>query len=283
MSPPERPPSGSSRGRSRPRTPDRTPDRTSERATGSRHVDKARTRRALLDGALDLLADRSLDNVGIREVTRSAGVTPAAFYRHFDRVDDLGVVLVAEAFSTLRQLMAADDIAQRSVGALVRHIHDHRLHYRFLVREQYSALPDVRVAIRTEIRLFSTELATDLARLPVVNDWPVRDLVMLADLIVDLMVRTAQRILEAIDEAPEREPVLIDETVRQLRYLTLAGADPAAGGPLEPTDPSQPNQPNRPAAPSKRRTGGPDEPDEPGQAETGSRWKTRRLRPLTRT
>ncbi len=249
MTPPERTPSGSPRGRSRPRsdgrsdrrttdrpTTDRkTTDRTttgrgSDRAAGSRHVDKARTRRALLDGALDLLADRSLDNVGIREVTRAAGVTPAAFYRHFDRIDDLGVVLVAEAFATLRQLMrdarddvvAADDIAQRSVAALVRHIHDHRLHYRFLVREQYSALPDVRVAIRTEIRLFSTELATDLARLPVVDDWPVRDLVMLADLIVDLMVRTAQRILEAIDEAPEREPVLIDETVRQLRYLTLA-------------------------------------------------------------
>jgi hypothetical protein len=36
------------------------------------------------------------------------------------------------------------------------------------------------------------------------------------------MVRTAQRILEAIDEAPVREPVRIDETVRQLRYLTLA-------------------------------------------------------------
>ena len=218
MSPPERTPSGSSRGRSRPRTPDRTTDR----AAGSRHVDKARTRRALLDGALELLADRSLDNVGIREVTRSAGVTPAAFYRHFDRVDDLGVVLVAEAFATLRQLMrdarddvvAADDIAQRSVGALVSrpplvaavvtvslNKKDHRLHYRFLVREQYSALPDVRVAIRTELRLFSTELATDLARLPVVNDWPVRDLVMLADLIVDLMVRAAQRILEAIDEA----------------------------------------------------------------------------------
>lgn len=242
MTPPERTPSGSPRGRSRPRSDGRSErrdtdrpttdraDRGSDRAPGSRHVDKARTRRALLDGALDLLADRSLDNVGIREVTRAAGVTPAAFYRHFDRIDDLGVVLVAEAFATLRQLMrdarddvvAADDIAQRSVAALVRHIHDHRLHYRFLVREQYSALPDVRVAIRTEIRLFSTELATDLARLPVVDDWPVRDLVMLADLIVDLMVRTAQRILEAIDEAPEREPVLIDETVRQLRYLTLA-------------------------------------------------------------
>jgi AcrR family transcriptional regulator len=197
--------------------------------TGSRHVDKARTRRALLDGALELLSERSLDNVGIREVTRAAGVAPAAFYRHFDRIDDLGVVLVDEVFTTLRTMMrdarddvvAADDIAKRSVVVLVRHIHDHRPHYRFLVREQYSALTDVRVAIRTEIRLFSTELATDLARLPVTDRWPVRDLVMLADLIVDLMVRTAQRLLEVIDEAPEREPEVIADTERRLRYLTV--------------------------------------------------------------
>ncbi len=199
------------------------------RRPSGRRVDKAATRRALLDATLTLLADRSLDNVGIREVTRAAGVAPAAFYRHFERIDDLGVVLVDEVFSTLRQLMrdarddvvTADDIAHRSVTALVRHIHDHRTHYRFLVREQYSALSGVRTAIRTELRLFATELATDLARLPVTSQWPLRDLVMLADLIVDLMVRTAQRILEAIDEAPEREAVLIEETVRQLRFLTI--------------------------------------------------------------
>ncbi len=212
------------------RTSRSRPVASAPRSSGSRHVDKARTRRSLLDGALELLTDRSLDNLGIREVTRAAGVAPAAFYRHFDRIDDLGLVLVDEVFATLRQLMrdarddvvTADDIAKRSVVALVRHIHDHRAHYRFLVREQYSALADVRVAIRTEIRLFSTELATDLARLPITNGWPLQDLVMLADLIVDLMVRTAQKLLEVIEESPEREPEVIADTERRLRYLTIA-------------------------------------------------------------
>lgn len=197
--------------------------------SSTRHVDKARTRRALLDGALELLADRSLDNLGIREVTRAAGVAPSAFYRHFDRIDDLGVVLVDEAFATLRGLMrdardgvlAADDMIKGSVTAMVRHIHDHRGHYRFIAREQYSPVIDVRHAIRREIRLFSTELATDLARLPITDTWPTADLVMLADLIVDLMVSTAPRLLDVIDEAPEREPQLIADTERRLRYLTL--------------------------------------------------------------
>ena len=199
------------------------------RASEPRHIDKARTRRALLDGALELLDERSIDNLGIREVTRAAGVAPAAFYRHFDRIDDLGVVLAGEAFATLRQLMRdarddvvnADDIISRSITALVRHIHDHRAHYRFIAREGYSPVMSVRLAIRTEIRLFSTELATDLARLPVVDRWPVADLVMLADLIVDLMVNTAQRILEAIDEAPEREPQIIADAEQRLRYLAV--------------------------------------------------------------
>lgn len=212
----------------------------SRTSSGSRAADKSRTRRALLDGALDLLEDRSLDNLGIREVTRAAGVAPAAFYRHFDRIDDLGLVLVDEAFTTLRQLMRdarddvseADDMIEQSVTVLVRHVHDNRSHYRFIAREQYSAVAAVRLSIRREIRLFATELATDLARLPVVNAWPTPDLVMLADLIVGLMVDTSKRLLDVIDEAPEREPEVIAETERRLRYLSDGAAawNPRARG-----------------------------------------------------
>ncbi len=45
---------------------------------------------------------------------------------------------------------------------------------------------------------------------------------MLAELIVGLMVDTARRLLEVIDEAPERELDVIRETERRLRYLTIA-------------------------------------------------------------
>ena len=182
------------------------------------------------------MADRSLDRLGIREVTRAAGVAPAAFYRHFERIDDLGEVLVDEAFATLRVLIrqarddvtAADDIIQRSVAVFVAHIHDNRAHYRFLCREIYSPVKPVRMAIRREVTLLSTELATDLARLPVVKSWPTEDLVMLADLIVGLMVQTAPRLLDVIEEAPEREPELIRQAERRLRYLSYGalGWDP---------------------------------------------------------
>lgn len=211
--------------------PHRAPSRsTRPREDGHepRSVDKGRTRRALLDGALDLLRDRSLDNLGIREVTRAAGVAPAAFYRHFQRIDDLGLVLVEEAFATLRELMKearedvadADDIIKRSVATLVAHVREHQDHYRFIAREQFSPVTPVKLAIRREIKLFATELSTDLARLPVVNRWPSPDLVMLADLIVGLMVDTAKRLLDVYEEAPEREPEVVRETERRLRYLS---------------------------------------------------------------
>lgn len=194
-----------------------------------RTVDKSRTRRKLLDGALELLDDRSLDNLGIREVTRAAGVSPAAFYRHFASIDDLGLVLVEEAFATLRELMrdarddvnAADDMIKGSVAVLVAHIRANPAHYRFIAREQYSPVLSVRLAIRQDLRLFATELATDLARLPVIDQWPTADLVMLAELIVGLMVDTSKRLLDVIEEGLEREPALVADTERRLRYLTF--------------------------------------------------------------
>ncbi len=191
-------------------------------------MDKSRTRRALLDGALVLLADRSIDRLGLREVTREAGVAPAAFYRHFDRIDDLGLVLVDEAFASLRELMrtarrapGAGDVIDDSVAVLFDHIHEHPAHYRFIARERFSAVLAVRLAIRRELRLFATELATDLARLPGVSAWPTEDLIMLAELIVDLMVNTAERLLEVLDEEPGREAAVQAETERRLRYLAL--------------------------------------------------------------
>lgn len=213
-----------------PRHRSSSPSRTrSAPAHEPRSVDKARTRRALLDGALDLLRDRSLDKLGIREVTRAAGVAPAAFYRHFQRIDDLGLVLVDEAFTTLRELMNeardgvgdADDLIVRSVATLVEHVRAHQDHYRFIAREQFSPVVAVKLAIRREIKLFATELSTDLAKLPVTNRWPTPDLVMLADLIVGLMVDTAKRLLDVFEEAPEREPEVVRETERRLRYLSF--------------------------------------------------------------
>src|SRR5690606_27434585 len=104
------------RGMSRHRSSTRHGSRPSSRASAgrsssasrsgsSRQESKELTRKALLRAALKLLSRHSFDSISLREVTREAGVSPTAFYRHFDDMEELGLVLVEESFGTLREML----------------------------------------------------------------------------------------------------------------------------------------------------------------------------------
>jgi AcrR family transcriptional regulator len=191
---------------------------------------KQRTREALLDAALNLLDDRAFGSVSLREVAREAGIVPAGFYRHFQDMDELGFALVDESFRRLRQMLrsAREDrrnykgVIRTSVAILVRHVHDNRLHFRFIARERSSGLPALRRAIRAEIRLFSSELATDLARFPHLRTWSSDDLQMISALMVDTMVATVEAILDAPADDPLAEQEIVLMAERQLRLIVLA-------------------------------------------------------------
>lgn len=195
----------------------------------SRREQKERTRIALLDAALRLLEEKSFGSLGLREVAREAGVVPTAFYRHFDSMEELGLVLIDDSFRTLRQMIRAaraeprrpEHVIRQSVEVLVRHVHEHRLHFRFIARERSSGVPAMRQAIRTEIRLFSSELATDLARFPFLDRWPTEDLAVVATLIVNTMVSTAEAIIEAPGDSREAEDEIIRHAEKQLLLIAL--------------------------------------------------------------
>src|SRR5258705_7849212 len=59
------------------------------RDTLSREERKEATRRAIVAASLRLLEDRSFAALSLREVTREAGLVPAAFYRHFETLEGL--------------------------------------------------------------------------------------------------------------------------------------------------------------------------------------------------
>jgi AcrR family transcriptional regulator len=195
----------------------------------SRAERKARTRRKLLDGALELVAERGFAAVGLRELTREAGITPAAFYRHFANLDELGLVLVDESFGALGEMLRearaartpAQDLIDASLDVLVRHLHDHRAHFRFLARELSGGHSAVRHAIRKELQLFRSELAVDLARLPFVREWPTDDLFVLADLIVQIVVATVQDLLDLPVDDTEAEARVIATTRKKLLLIVL--------------------------------------------------------------
>jgi len=196
---------------------------------GTRQERKQRTRQSLLDAALVLLEEQSFSTLSLREVTRAAGIVPTAFYRHFHTMEELGLALVDESFRTLRDLLRAvragrpgpEQVIRGSVGILVRHVHEHRAHFRFVVRERHSGNAALRHAIRGEIRLFASELAIDLARFPGLDAWSARDLQMLAGLLVNAMVSTAEAILDVPLDSPEAEAEAVHTAEAQLRLIAL--------------------------------------------------------------
>ncbi len=195
----------------------------------TRAEQKERTRVALLDAALRLLERRSFGSLGLREVTREAGVVPTAFYRHFDSMEELGLALIDDSFRTLRRMirdaraepLAYDNVIRQSAQILVAHVHAHRLHFRFIARERSSGVPALRQAIRAEIRLFTSELATDLARFPFLDRWSTEDLGVLATLIVNTMVSTAEAIVDAPSGRPEVEDEIVRNAEKQLRLIVI--------------------------------------------------------------
>ena len=186
-----------------------------------------------MDAALGLLEDDSFSGISLREVTREAGVSPAAFYRHFAGMEELGLALVEESFRPLREMIRTvrsdpsriERVVRGSVEVLVSYVHANRLQFRFIGRERFGGVPALRQAITSELRLFASELATDFARFPVLSDWSTEDLQMIAGLFVDTMVSTAEAIIEVPPSTPDVEREVIRTAEQRLRLIALGAAE----------------------------------------------------------
>ncbi len=218
----------------------RTPgsrDRRSSRSSSSRVQDnlsreerKEATRRAIIAAALKLLDEDSFSALSLREVTREAGIVPAAFYRHFESMDALGLVLIDESFRALREMLRGaragqldpKRIIESSVDILFNSVAERPEHWRFISRERNSGVTALRYAIRTEIRLITSELAIDLGRLPGLTTWSAEDLNIVAGLFVNTMMTTA----ESIDDANDAKALDdVKRTARkQLRMIAVGVA-----------------------------------------------------------
>lgn len=189
---------------------------------------KEQTRHRLLDVTLELMAERSLASLSLREVARHADIVPTAFYRHFESMDALGVELVDECMRPLRQMIRdalhgpaeGADVIAGTVEILGRHVHQHPAHFRFVNRERYGGVAAVRQAIDTQLRLFTRELAVDLAQRTDAQDWSSDDLEMTADLIISGMLATVMDLLEVERRYGDEDEVL-HRASRQLRLIAL--------------------------------------------------------------
>lgn len=205
--------------------------------TENRQQRKERTRQAILDAALVMVADEGLAALSLRQLTRAVGIVPTAFYRHFTSVEELGLALVDGSFASLRGMIRdarrgnpeLTDVIRGSVAVLVEHVHAERTNFRFIARERFGGVPVVRRAIRHELELFERELATDLARLPGLDTWSSEDLRVLANLVVNAMVSTAEDILDAPAERPQIEAEIVRTAETQLRLIVVGAANWRSG------------------------------------------------------
>lgn len=195
----------------------------------SRQAQKERTREAILAAALGLSHDHGFAQLSLRQVTRSAGVVPTAFYRHFDSMDEVGLALVEQSFATLRAMIRGaqrdprivDNLIDASADVLVAAVKQNREHFAFVARERLGGSAAVRTAIQHELELFISELAVFLARVPQLAGWSTDDVKMVSGLFVRNMVYRAEQVVDTPNGRPDLEEEIKRKARREMRMVVL--------------------------------------------------------------
>jgi len=207
--------------------------RTETDAPTTRVEQKERTRQRLVEAALALIGQgRSFSSLSLREITREAGIVPAAFYRHFRDLDELGLALVEMGGAALRRLLreARRDgippthMLRGSVLIYKRFVEERRLVFRFIAGERGGGSRVIRDAIRSEESHFAAEMAQDVRALGTLPDLSSATMQMICGLVVTTMLNAASDILDLPPRQPKREKELVDNFVRQLRVVFLGAA-----------------------------------------------------------
>lgn len=201
--------------------------------SASRQAQKERTHQSILGSALELSHEKGFAQVSLRQVSRHAGIVPTAFYRHFESMDQLGLALVEQSFSTLRRMIrdaqrdpeVFDNIIDAAADVLVEAVKQSKAHFAFVARERVGGPEAVRTAIRHELDLFVSELAVVLARLPNIENWSSDDVQMVSRLFVRNMVSNAEEVVEMPDGRPDLEEQIKEGARRQMRLIVVGFKD----------------------------------------------------------
>lgn len=171
----------------------------------SRAEKKLETRRKLISAALELSGTKGFTSVSLREVSANAGITPAAFYNHFDDMEDLGLYLLDEVALGLRQLLrdarkdskkTSDNITGFSIKTFLKYINENSNHFRVLLGERQGASLSFRKALHLEIHRFVTELTEDLEQIAKLRGVKLRNPSFAAEAIVAVVFTVGAEALD---------------------------------------------------------------------------------------
>lgn len=185
---------------------------------------KNQTRLQLLQAALRLSAEKGFSGLSIREVTANAGITPAAFYKHFHDMEELGLAMLDEVGLSLRRMLRdarkrvepGPDAIQVSIEAFLSFIHENNNLFRLLLGERQGATSAFRKAIHSEMDRFVGELAVDLERLQGSIHRPLENPALAAESIVAVCFTLGA---EALDLPKHKQSGLEERIIYHIRTI----------------------------------------------------------------
>lgn len=190
---------------------------------------KAKTRESIIQALLSLSDSSPLTSIGLREVTREAGIAPASFYRHFKDMDELVLLVVNQVLEQLRKLMREARIRVQQKGSLIdtsvntfmEFVETNPRLFRLLAEDRGSGPEHIKHAIQQAKVSFIAELAEDLiSSFEPSEKHPSLSphLTEAADLMVNQVFTKG---LDAIDMSKEEKDKLAEKLILQLRMVWL--------------------------------------------------------------
>lgn len=182
-----------------------------------------KTRSTLLQSALKLMGEeKALGSLSLREVAAEAGIVPAAFYRHFKDMEELGLALVDEVSAKLRSILrdarkkgAYKTALKISIDMFFSYVKQNGLLFRFMVRERVGGNRRIRQAIRSELNFVASELASDMR----IKRVPPSELAFVAEFIVFTSFGNVSEFLDSDPHDTKTENFIKAKTVKQIRTI----------------------------------------------------------------
>ncbi|MDF3818621.1 TetR family transcriptional regulator [Leptospira sp. 96542] len=183
-----------------------------------RYQQKLKTHQNLMFAALSLMSEeKGLGELSLREVAGEAGIVPAAFYRHFKSMEELGLALVDDSAEKIASILkdarkkgAYRSALHSSIGYFFDYVSKNRSLFRFISRERNGGYKKIREKIRTAMETIASELALDM-RMP--KSISFADTLFASQMIVGVAFQRASEFLD-LDGKDHQD-------IRKLKFLTV--------------------------------------------------------------
>ena len=185
-------------------------------------------REKLMNAALGLLAEdqSGLSGISLRRITKACGLSPPAFYSHFASVEDLGMALVNEVGTALRELLrgvrdadSEEAVIAESVQAAFGYIRGNEPLFILIARERAGSSAMLRGAIRGEVREIVEDMTTDFHERGLFERFDLERKRAAVAAIVSLGLSLIPDILDLSRESPETGDALIAEFENQVKLI----------------------------------------------------------------